>query len=110
MLSDWLVSFVRTAVPVAWGSLVVWLLTLLPLDPAVAESLTGFAPVLTAVVIAGWYALTRWLEPRLPLWLRTVLFGSPHPPQYGVTDGGAHSLENFHAERDRLDNEPEAEE
>lgn len=81
-MSDKIVSLIRTAVPVLWGSVIAWLLTLAPLDPAVTEVLRSFDEALVAVVIAGFYAAARWAEPHLPDWLTVVLLGSAREPEY----------------------------
>jgi MFS superfamily sulfate permease-like transporter len=46
--------------------------------------------LLVTVAIAVWYALARWLEPRLPDWLTRLVLGSAAAPTYArVTDDGA---------------------
>lgn len=81
-----LISILRTIVPALWGSVIGWALTLLPvLEPLRADLLAygDFAvPVIAAVIIGGWYALWRWLEPLLPDWLTRILLGSAKSPVY----------------------------
>lgn len=81
-----LTSILRTLVPALWGSFIAWLLTLVPALEPVREQLISISdlavPVLTAVIIASWYALWRRLEPLLPGWLTAALLGSRHAPIY----------------------------
>lgn len=81
-MSDYLTSVIRTAVPTAWGTAVAWLIGagLLPAD--LTETAEGFAVVLVAVSVAGYYAIVRAAEPHLPDWLTRVLLGSGKPPNY----------------------------
>lgn len=82
MLDDWFkTSLIRTVLPVAWGALVTALLGL-GVPPEVAEATAGLEPIITAVVIGGWYAVTRAYEHALPSWLRKILFGSEREPEY----------------------------
>lgn len=86
-----LISILRTIVPALWGSVIGWALTLLPvLEPLRADLLAygDFAvPVIAAVIIGGWYALWRWLEPKLPDWLTRILLGSAQAPVYAESNG-----------------------
>lgn len=81
-----LTSILRTVVPALWGSLIAWLVGVLPLLAPLEAQLLGLAevilPVLTAVIIATWYAFWRWLEPRLPDWLTRAVLGSAKTPTY----------------------------
>ena len=81
-----LTSILRTLVPALWGSFVAWLLGVAPLLSPLEAHLLGLSdvilPVLTAVIIAAWYAFWRWLEPRLPDWLTRAVLGSAKAPQY----------------------------
>jgi hypothetical protein len=78
---DWGVSWIRTVVPVAWGAVVAFLLSRVPelhqalVNPAVTMAVTG-------AVVAAWYTLFRWLEPRLPAWLTAFVLGSNKTPTY----------------------------
>ena len=89
-LSDRAVSYLRTAVPIAWGTLVTyllgWLAPHLPgeLGPLLVDALGGEAAVtlVVALAIAGWYALWRILEPRLPDSLTRIVLGSATSPVY----------------------------
>lgn len=89
-ISDRAVSWLRTVVPVLWGSAVAAILRAttphLPgdLGAALADWLgaeTTLALV-TAAAIAAWYALWRWAEPRIPDWLTRVVLGSALAPTY----------------------------
>lgn len=79
--SDAVVAWLRTAVPVGWGMLITFLLSRFP---AVHELLSGPAvtALVTGLVVAVWYSLWKWLEPRLPAPLRTFLLGYDRPPVY----------------------------
>lgn len=88
--SDRAVSWLRTVVPVLWGSVVAAILRAttphLPgdLGTALADWLgseTTLALV-TAAAIAAWYALWRWAEPRIPDWLTRLVLGSAQTPTY----------------------------
>lgn len=84
------VSIVRTIVPAAWAWLVGQLLIALPVLEPLREQLLAYAEPLAAflsvLVFAAWYALMRWLEPRMPEWLAKVLFGSSKRPVYANAD------------------------
>lgn len=92
-LSDAVVSWIRTIVPIVWGSLVTSVLTAVDWLPGVLEylHLDPSAPVVvttvTGVAVAAWYSLWRWLEPRIPAWLARVALGSAREPEYGPARG-----------------------
>lgn len=100
-LGDRGASILRTAVPSLWGTVVAailgWALPLLPGDVGQAlADLLGSDVVLSLLVvasIAAWYAIARWLEPRLPDVLTRIVLGSAAAPTYPkvaeVTDDGA---------------------
>lgn len=89
-LSDRAVSTLRTAVPVAWGSLVGlvlgWVAPHLPgdLGPLLADFLGGEEALtfVVALAIAGWYAVWRRVEKRIPDWLTRIVLGSAAAPSY----------------------------
>jgi hypothetical protein len=84
-LSDRAVSYLRTVVPVLWGSLIGLLVQSVTWLPApVIAWLSGEAAVgvVTAGAIAAWYAVWRWAEPRIPDWLTRVVLGSALTPAY----------------------------
>ena len=83
-VSDYVTSVIRTAVPVLWGALITYLITLVPtvahvVDPA---NVVGLGPAVAAVVAAAWYALMRKIEPSLPAWLTVIVLGSNKTPTY----------------------------
>jgi hypothetical protein len=86
-----LTSILRTLVPALWGSLIAWLIGVLPILAPLEPQLAGLSdvllPVLTAVIIGAWYALWRWLEPRLPNWLTRAVLGSSKAPVYPAITG-----------------------
>lgn len=93
------VSYLRTAVPVIWGSIIATVLRLvsphLPTD--VGTALAGWLgselalTLVTAIVIAAWYWVWRRLEPRIPDWLIRLALGSARPPVYALP--GAEHIE-----------------
>ncbi|WP_025620137.1 hypothetical protein [Salinispora cortesiana] len=82
MFSDFLISVIRTAVPVAVGAMLAWLAskTGIVLDADSSATLTASA---VALAIAVYYALARALETRWP-WLG-VLLGRRAKPVYEVS-------------------------
>lgn len=77
-MSDFVISLVRTVVPVVVGSLLSWLITLgieLPADAGSSLSLG-----IQALVIALYYAGARWLELRWPAF--GYLLGTKKEPVY----------------------------
>ena len=89
-LSDRAVSYLRTIVPVLWGSLVATILRVisphLPGDvgQALADLLASelALSVATASTIAAWYWIWRRLERRIPDWLVRLALGSARTPGY----------------------------
>lgn len=85
-----LTSVLRTLVPALWGSFIAWLVGLLPILAPLQGQLTGLAelalPIVTAVIVAAWYAFWRWLEPRLPDWLTRAVLGSAKTPTYNAPE------------------------
>jgi hypothetical protein len=79
MLHDYLLSLIRTAVPVAVGSALAWLAVHfnIALDEETSAQL-GIA--VAALAIGGYYALVRGLETRWP-WFGKLL-GASKPPAY----------------------------
>jgi hypothetical protein len=81
-MSDRLISWVRTILPALWSTLIAYLVSL-GLPSSVVTAADGLGQtVLVPLVLAGVYAAIRWAEPRLPIWLRTVLTGSAQQPTY----------------------------
>ena len=115
-LSDRAVSYLRTIVPVLWGSLLSAVLPALPWLPVeVVEWLSGDAAALavTALAIAAWYVVWRWLEPHVPDWLTRFVLGSAQPPIYPDSIETREAVEDFYdledermGARDRWDDEP----
>lgn len=90
VLSDRAVSYLRTIVPVLWGSIVATILRVisphLPGDvgQALADLLASelALSLVTAAGIAGWYWVWRRLERRIPDWLVRLVLGSARTPGY----------------------------
>jgi hypothetical protein len=91
-MGDRITSWLRTVTPGLWssavGTLLVWAATHAPwlvhaLD-ALGIDLTspGVVAGVVALVLAGWHALWRRLEPHLPPWLTRALLGSNRVPVY----------------------------
>lgn len=80
------ISLLRTFVSWIWALVIGWLLVALPIFEPFREQLLGLSelalPILIAVIGAAWYALWRWLEPRMPDWLTRALLGSSKQPVY----------------------------
>ncbi|WP_158852840.1 hypothetical protein [Saccharothrix deserti] len=84
-MSDRLVAWLRTVVPVAWSALVAWLISL-GTPPYLTDALGGAAELLVVPILVGVvYPLARSVEARLPDWLTRVLLGSAKPPTYPDT-------------------------
>lgn len=104
-LSDRAVSYLRTAVPVVWGSLVGlvlgWLAPHLPgdLGQLLADFLGGEAALtfVVALAIAGWYAAWRRVEKRIPDWLTRIVLGSAAAPSYAPPLDGDQRVALAHA-------------
>lgn len=79
------VSFIRTYVPLAWGALVGYLVTLVPAlapvlnDPGVGD---GVTTLIIGVCVVLWYALARMIEPHLPPVLTRLIIGANTQPTY----------------------------
>lgn len=115
-LSDRAVSYLRTIVPVLWGSIVAQLLAAISphlpsnLGTALADWLGGEAAIalVTAVAIAAWYWVWRRVEPLIPDWLTRLVLGSARVPEYAltpapVTGDGAHVITGVDPEPDSED-------
>jgi hypothetical protein len=105
-MPQFLLSFVRTAVPAAWGAVVAWLLGQGWITPEMAEEIGGWSVGITAALVlastAAWYAVARWLEPHLPAWLTRIVLGANTPPTY-VDQAGQHA--QFRRDNPFLDEE-----
>lgn len=79
-VSDVVVSYIRTYVPILWGTLMAFLVGKGIDVPALSDPLlvTG---ILIPACIAGWYALGRLAERKLPR-LGKLMLGSRKQPSY----------------------------
>lgn len=81
-----LTSIIRTLVPALWGTVLTWVIGVAPALAPLEGQLLGLAdlavPIITAVIVGAWYALWRWLEPKLPDWLTRAVLGSAKTPTY----------------------------
>lgn len=81
-MNDRLTSWLRTVVPTAWSAVIAWLVSL-GAPEWLSTALGGLTDTFVVpVVLATVYAGLRWLEPRIPAWLATVLLGSSKYPVY----------------------------
>lgn len=80
-LRDWGLSWIRTGVPVLWGLLLTFLASR---APAIYELLNNpyTAATVAGAVTLAWYAVARWVEPRLPAWLTRIIIGASTAPRY----------------------------
>lgn len=85
LVTGYLVSWVRTAVPSVWGAVIGFAISLgvIPSDLAGTARDVGTA-VIVPICISGFYALARWLETRkwAPRKLVVALLGSSSAPRY----------------------------
>lgn len=80
-MNSFVISLIRTNVPIGVGSLLAWLASTLHvvIDP---QSQTVFVVLTVSVASSGWYALARLLE---HLWPPLgVLLGVPTTPVYSI--------------------------
>lgn len=85
LVTGYLVSWVRTAVPSLWGAVIGFAISLgvIPSDLVGTARDVGTA-VIVPICISGFYALARWLETRkwAPRKLVVALLGSASAPRY----------------------------
>jgi hypothetical protein len=81
MISNYIISLIRTIVPVAVGAVASWLLTkyAFHVNSDVQGSITA---LLTAVVTSGYYAGIRLLETKFPKGPWGMFLGFPTRPVY----------------------------
>ncbi|MFI7532563.1 hypothetical protein [Streptosporangium sp. NPDC049376] len=91
-MNDLILSWIRTAVPAAVGSLIAWLATKgLTLDPAEA---TGLILAVGGVCVTLYQVVVSTLQRRWPI--IGVLLGSTRVPTYQATARGTHSDRPLH--------------
>ena len=78
---QWGLSWIRTAVPTAWGFVLVFLATRAPGIRALLDTPAVYAVVEGAVTLL-WYGVFRWLEDHLPPWLTRFFLGANTQPVY----------------------------
>jgi len=84
-MSDRVIAWLRTVVPAAWGSLIVWLVAQAPdLPEYVVAWLESEATVvlITSAAIGLWYIVWRQVEGKIPDWLIRLALGSSQAPSY----------------------------
>jgi hypothetical protein len=75
------ISYLRTGVPIAWGYVLTFVADRIPAVSPLIEDPQVYGAV-GAVVAFVWYAIMRWVEPRLPAWLTALVLGSNSVPLY----------------------------
>lgn len=76
-------AWIRSTVPAVVAAAITWLIARGVLGPDAATDLGPPAVlVLTLVAIAAWQWLVRWLEPRVPSWVTTLMGLMGTPPSY----------------------------
>lgn len=83
-INDYVTSWIRTTVPVAWGALLTWLATLIPAIGHLlnSEAAAGFNVVIAGAATVAWYALWRKIETHLPPWATRIVLGANTQPTY----------------------------
>lgn len=84
--NDFVLSMLRTVVPIAWGWVLSQLVTHLPWLASVLGVSPGAPPPawLVPTLMVGWYALWRKVEPKLPPWLTRLVLGANTTPAYAM--------------------------
>jgi hypothetical protein len=94
-LRQWGLSWVRTAVPVAWGFVLTFAATRFPAIHALLDNPHVYAVVEGAITVA-WYGLFRAVEGHLPAWLTRFVLGANTAPVYPargiVVDGDGYEV------------------
>lgn len=78
-LGDYGWSVLRTVLPAVIGAVVGWLVARQIVSPDDAPQVTASV---TVVIQGAWYALARWLEPRVPSWVTSLMGVVGKPPSY----------------------------
>jgi uncharacterized membrane protein len=97
-IDPYAISLIRTIVPVVWGHAIAWLVSL-GIPASLLDSYRAIVvEALAAVLTAGWYALWRWIELKLPAEANiiariasVVALGHPAKPVYVTTAPAAHA-------------------
>lgn len=102
-LKPLLISLLRTVVSSVWVLFIGWLIVAVPaFQPLEAQLLAVpelVLPIIVSVAAAAWYALWRWVEPKLPNWLTAALLGSSKAPVYPAITGSQVPNVNLPADR-----------
>ena len=77
-----LISLLRTAVPAAWGWIVLRLIELGIPGDLLAGTEPAVVQLVTAAAMVAWYFVWRLAERYLPDWLTTLVLGHPAAPTY----------------------------
>ena len=80
-LRSLLLSWTRTAVPIAWGIVLTFLATRAPAIHDLLDNQAVYAVVDGAVSLV-WYGFWRWVEKHLPAWATRFVLGANTAPAY----------------------------
>lgn len=91
-ISNYVVSLLRTWVPIAWGSILAWAVSQVPaLEPYLnSPGMVAVGGALAGVLAGAWYLLWRVVEKKLPAGLTRILLGANSRPVY--VDGTVNSV------------------
>lgn len=83
-VSNYVVSLLRTWVPIAWGSILAWAVSQVPaLEPYLnSPGMVAVGGALAGVLAGAWYLLWRAVEKKLPAGLTRILLGANSRPVY----------------------------
>lgn len=84
-MSDKVTAWLRTVVPAAWGSLVLWAVAQLPAIPESVQTWLmsdATVAVVLALSIGLWYWVWTKIEGYMPPWLTRIVLGSNKTPSY----------------------------
>lgn len=94
-LRQWGLSWIRTAVPIAWGFVLTFAATRIPAVHSWLDNPHVYAGV-EATITAAWYGLFRAIEGHLPAWLTRFFLGANTAPVYPargiVVDGHGYEV------------------
>lgn len=91
-VSNYVVSLLRTWVPLAWGGLLAWATSQIPaLEPYLnSQGMVAVGGALATLLAGVWYLLWRTVEKKLPAGLTRFLLGANSRPVY--VDGTVNSV------------------
>ena len=84
-MTVFVLSIIRTWVPIGVGALISWLTVTVGLPEIPEEGATGLIIFLTAVLQGAYYLLVRWLEQKFPQ-IGVLLGAAKSPDAYSTGD------------------------